>query len=798
VQRENLPHLWLRDYGTARFRSPRGGGAERLLPERDREAHSARLLANLDAVMRRLGELDRATERPRGAEGHLITVDALAGAALVAESLADKRTEITLVAETDERAILHVRRDDVEPLRRKVASYGDPEKLTKGGRPRHEPLVAPLEGFRPASLSDLSSGWLTEADVDPDAVYWVELWTRGGRLEDADVRTRVEGEVRWLVDRSGVPHEVIYAFRATERDVYLIGLPGELLLQVPTLVPEVYRIAEPTRGIRDFIVSDREADLVLPDRVVRPDRDATAVVIMDTGIAPEHPLLRPVLRAVGTSVVVGDASPIDTDGHGTEMAGLAAYEDLGGELWRQGVVSPRAWISNVRLIRAGRGDDDDREFWAERTEQGVLAAEAEAARVRVFNMCISAEHPDPGMRTSWSVGLDLLTFNEGLGRLFCVAAGNTDVSPVRADYPNRNLVSFVDDPSQAMNVLTVGAITSRTEIPRDGVHGDLQPIAGEGELSPYSRTGVPGTYPIKPEIVLEGGNCAPDGQLPNAGVDSLSVLTTNNRHAGGRLLTFSWATSAACASLSGLAADVWNANPDLRPETVRALIVHSARWNEALMRQFPDRSDLLRAAGYGEPDVQRAAHSWRTRPTLLMEAELRPAYDEGGRVARDVHLVSLPLPEEALLELGEHEVELSVTLSYFIEPNEANRVNYSGAMLRWDVQRPTEDADVFRQRVNRLERPDGFEATAEAYAWEIGPDRRSRGSVQSDRCTTTAASLAGGKMIAVFPVLGWWEGRRVRIGESMRYGLVVTIDAGDADIDLYAEIEAAIPVEIDV
>jgi hypothetical protein len=61
-----------------------------------------------------------------------------------------------------------------------------------------------------------------------------------------------------------------------------------------------------------------------------------------------------------------------------------------------------------------------------------------------------------------------------------------------------------------------------------------------------------------------------------------------------------------------------------------------------------------------------------------------------------------------------------------------------------------------------------------------------------------AALLAGDRRIAVFPVLGWWNGREQRENAAVPYSLVVSIDAGDADIDLYAEIEAAITVPIDV
>jgi subtilisin family serine protease len=799
VQPERLPHLRIERYARAPFRSPRGGGGgEQQLPERNPPAHSARLLENLDQLVGQLRARDEAVARAPEAQGHLVSAQAQEGSTLAAESLADQRAEITLVAEGKDSALLHLRRDDVTPIRRKIVAYGDEARRTASGRPRNEPLVAPLEGFRPATLADLSEGSLTEANVEHGVIYWVELWMRGGSLEGEDVRERVRRDIDWLAERVGVAPETVRPFRATERDVYLLPLPGEVLHQLPVLLPEAYRVVEATAGLRDWIVSELEAELVLPDQIDAPDENASCVVVIDTGVAPEHPLLAPALTSRGTSVIVDDPSPVDTDGHGTEMAGLAAYDDLGEQLIGAGRPKARVRLSNVRLIPEDQDNADEREFWPERTEQAVVAAETEGEANRIFNLSVGADNPRDGDRTSWSVGLDLLAHNESAGRLFCVAAGNVGVSSQRDDYPALNLVSFLDDPAQAMNVITVGAVTERVALPNDALHQALTPLAEENQLSPFSRTGLP-VAAIKPDVVFEGGNCAPDGALPNWGISSLSVLTTDHRHAAGRLLTYSWATSAACASVSGLLGDIWNATQVEQPATVRALLVHSARWTQELRDQFPDQRELLRAAGYGVPSRDLASYSFRTRPTLLVEDQLRPATPTGdGRVEREVHFIRLPLPSASLVALGEQEVELCVTLSFFVEPNEANRRHYAGAMLRWDVQRPTESAEDFRRRVNRLERAPGFEASTDPYPWDIGIDTRSRGSVQSDRCRLPAALLAGEKMIAVYPAIGWWDGRPQREDAAVPYSLVVSIDAGNADIDLYAEIEAAIEVPVEI
>ncbi len=167
---------------------------------------------------------------------------------------------------------------------------------------------------------------------------------------------------------------------------------------------------------------------------------------------------------------------------------------------------------------------------------------------------------------------------------------------------------------------------------------------------------------------------------------------------------------------------------------------------------------------------------------------------------REMHFVKLPMPEEELYALGDAPVEISVTLSYFIEPNENRFRRYQSAGLRWGLQRPLESEEDFRKRINRLERDqsEGYEDNTEELPWDIGPQARSRGTVQSDRARVTAAELAGGRAVAVWPVAGWWRDRNLREDVPIAYSLVITIDAGDEEVDLYTPILNEISIQTEV
>ena len=787
---DSRPHLQLPSPAEHEFLNPRRGRGEPApLPLRDRQQHAAFVKEQLDSLVRSWSTQERLPD----ATGRLATVQAAEGSELAADSLGDKRTGITVVEATDTTALLHIRGDTVRALENKVRDYA--QKDTKAGRPSNEPLIAPIQRVGDAEFADLASGELAKVLIDPASLYWVELWTLGGRLAPERDRRRVRGLVDQLVARSGdgLPEPV--TFVATERDIHLVQLAGSVLLELPSLAPDVYRVARPANARADRLARVYAGELIDAEDVQALPADGVVVTILDTGVAEEHPLLAPLMTVPGVSVVPGEASAIDKDGHGTELAGLAAYGDLSAALLAGAPVIARANLENVRC----QADGGSPPFWAARTEAAVEAAETFAQRPRVFNLALSDPGNTTAERSSWSVAIDSLAHNGEHGRLICVAIGNAVELKDAADYPLHNMASFLHDPGHAVNALTIGAVTHRDTLADDAAQGPLTPVAMTGQLSPYTSTNLSSTMPIKPEIVMEGGNACPDGILMNAGEPDLSVLSTDRGHATGELLSWTWATSAACALASGVTAEIWSANPGRSPQTIRALLVNSARWTKAIRDQHPDRKERLRAVGYGEPQTEIAFASTLQRPTLILEGSLAPEAAVGA-AARGMQVTRLPLPEEELLALGAHQVELAITLSYFGEPNESRRTRYLGSTLAWDLQRRGESEAEFLRRVSDSWRKPGTPrpAPAEAWPWEVGPDARSRGTVQGDRMCVEAASLAGEKLIAVWPTQGWWADHlKTRSDSRISYALVVTIDAGEADIELYELIASRIAVLVD-
>jgi hypothetical protein len=250
--------------------------------------------------------------------------------------------------------------------------------------------------------------------------------------------------------------------------------------------------------------------------------------------------------------------------------------------------------------------------------------------------------------------------------------------------------------------------------------------------------------------------------------------------------------------------------PALRPETVRALMVHSASWTAAQLKQFKcDKSknskgayrNLIRICGFGVPNMTRAMTSMQNDFTLIIEDSLQP-YKTSNGVPRnnEIKFYSLPFPQEELAKLSETGVEMKVTLSYFIEPNPSSRGrtrhSYQSHGLRFDVKNPSESEARFMGRLTKAMQEEGVDYANDSIDkwWTLGSRGRTKGSIHSDIWNGSAADLAGCNIIAVYPVSGWWRNRqkdKTIINNIADYSLLISIRTS-VDVDLMSPVELKI------
>lgn len=813
---QRLPHIVLTaSPDQERFQRRGGGPEEKPLPERDRQAHAQRLLRDLTRLQAEA--VQRSAEVPLasvvGAKSGLhVQFELEAGFADALQSLEDRRKKIELVATHASGdklfATVYVPRGQLSTFEQKVRKYADVD--TRSGRPRHQRLVAPLSAIRLAALRDFWTDAETEFPPRTAVIRW-EIWIRDEPEAVAQFERNI---VTAGVDLS--PSHLAFP----ERRVYLARGTAE---QIAASIEVIDAIAELRRAkeSREFFVQLRgpEAREWAEELLGRVDlhENPSSICLLDSGLNAGHPLLEPFSAGEHRLAARPEWGANDQIGHGTQMAGLALFGDLAPAVTGNAPVEVHSIVESVKILPPPP-EQTPEELHGVIMRDAVHQIEIAAHdRVRVFGMTVTTrDSRDRGQPSAWSAEVDQLAAGTegGNPRLIVVSAGNSSTDG-RGTHPDHLATEHVHDPGQAWNAVTVGACTALTGITEPELAG-WRPVAEAGDLSPATTTSVTWqpAWPLKPEIVCEGGNCVTDG-LTTDMCDSLSLLTTSHQPVA-KLFTTAGETSAACALAGRIAGAVRAHYPLLWPETVRGLVVQSAEWSETMLRRYGrgsrryDVEHLLRSCGYGEPSLARALWSASDALTLIAEAEIQPFRYETRSDAKlnEMHLHEIPWPVEALRDLGGTEIELRVTLSYFIEPNPARRGwirrhRYASHGLRFDVQTPTESLDEFRGRINRLvrEEDEGIALTeSDSADWDLGPTLRSKGSLHSDIWHGTGAGLADRKHIAVYPVGGWWKERPHlgRADRKVRYSLLVSVKTPQTEIDLYTPIANSIGIAVEV
>ena len=802
-----------------------------VLPERNRRLHGTTL-------QRQLGELHSEADSARQAQqragieegvGLRIEFASFPDVELAFESLAREHWGIELlnVRHDGDRtyATVFVPDGKLTHFERLIQDYLA-EKHDSAGRLRdNKRLINTIREIRVASLRAL---WTDTGDAFPtesEGVIRWEVWLpiRQDRSATVDSFRRL-AEAQEMRVAPG-------ALSFPERTVLLMSASVEQMQRsILTLnsIAELRRAKETAEFFDSLEVQEQQKwmdDLIGRASFPGNSNDVPYVCLLDTGVSRGHPLLTSALAPNDLHTVEPAWQVGDTDGHGTEMAGLALAGDLSGVLAGNTPVEITHRLESVKLLPRGGSGGNDAQHHGHLTMQAVSRPEVTApARLRVFALAVTArDNRDRGRPSAWSSSVDSLAADShGHGahpRLLVVCAGNVKDSAAWSRYPDSNDSDGVHDPAQAWNALTVGAYTELVRITEPDAE-DYEPIAPQGSLSPFSTTSLTWSaqWPLKPDVMCEGGNAAKDA-LGAVWLPSLSLLTTDHRPPA-RLFTTSNATSAATALAARMSAQVMAIYPDLWPETIRALVVHSAEWTHAMKDAFlpsgkqstkGDYRHLVQRCGFGVPDLDRALWSVANSLTMVVEETLSPFKRGPGRqnvALRDMHLHNLPWPQDALEKLVDTQVELRVTLSYFIEPNPSergrSRYRYESHGLRFDVKRPYESVDEFRGRVNAAAQDEerGDRQRGDDDQWLVGTQARHRGSLHSDIWRGSAADLASRACVAVYPALGWWKTRTAleRYNRDARYALVISIRAPTVDVDLYTEVahRVAAPVEVEV
>lgn len=838
----HLSHLLVEDRSTDEEFRRRGGGTAHARPVEDRAGHGRGRISELQSAFSTSDRgREQLTEEELRALGTVITLEGQDPTyPLKLNSLQQltthrdpqrKRPKWLLLSVlpaspqegTPERATVWVSDEYRVQFLRLFEDYL--EKASESGTPSNNALVANIAKIRSTILIDL---WQSEGTPPKGKKTWWEIWLRPS-ADGPSLLQRFAQSADLTVS--------MRVLRLVDRDVMWAEATWAQLEILPFTAVPVAEIRRPKfiDSIED-LSADEQAEYAddLAQRIEPADELQPAVCHLDTGVARTHLILEGSLAPQDLHTVVG-TSGFDRDGHGTKMAGIALLGDaMDHHLVGSDAVPLRHRLESVRILPNKTEKPHHPRTYGDVTAQAVSIPEITTARRRVFCMPVSttSDTPDnPGQPTLWSATVDALAVGASVvrddnelrlvappdvraSRLLVVSTGNVDTFV--ADHLAESDTAAVRDPGQAWNALTVGAYTELTTVPTDPAYAGWAALAIAGDLSPHSRTSLefgPRPWPIKPDIVMEGGNVLHDGATQfEPSHATLSLRTTGNTN--DQALASANATSAATAQAARLSALIMATYPEYWPETVRGLVVHAAEWTPA-MRAEIDRAGqrglqaqqlLLRRYGWGVPTEDRALYSSGQSVTLVIQDEFTP-FDGNEFKVSSFRLHDLPWPSQVLQDLGDASVTLQVTLSYFIEPTASRRgwrqrYSYASHALRFELQDPLESEAEFVQRVNRDARTEeaGGRQGGGQVSWLIGPNQRNHGSLHQDIWQTSGVELARSGRLAIYPVGGWWKNNknRDRMDQPVRYSLVVSLKTEATDIDLYTPVASLlhIPVEL--
>ena len=538
------------------------------------------------------------------------------------------------------------------------------------------------------------------------AILDIELWHLGREYRNQMLSWKDDID-KFLTEKGGgvtdfYPGQALFIIRAK--------VPSSILDAILNL-GQVARIDRPPKTVLD-LAKVKGISLDEIGEIPSPEDNAPGVLIVDSGIMSGHPLLKP---AIGDAQTYLDGkSPIDEDGHGTSVAGIALYGDF-KKCIDDRVFNPELWIFSARVCDE-KGEYDEEKLPETQLRDAIKYFVSNYDNVRVVNLSIG--DPEEVYRVEeqqfrLAAVIDELAFEyKDENILFVVSAGNYEDGRTAMEYlddetgsryPNYLLndsrVKIIDPATSAL-ALTVGSLS----LGQGSAHRWFaKTLAGyESFPSPFTRTGPGVNGMIKPDLMEFGGDLT---IVRGSGIvtdPSIGVITTEKNFRKEGLFTIMDGTTFSAAKVSHLAAKLWKEHPTATSNLIRALLTASAKIPEPEIRPPPldkldlkkdsaeEQSKLLNIYGQGLPNLDRASFSTTHRVLLIDEREIK---------LNDIVIYEVPVPIAFYNGTGRR--TLVVTLA-FDPPTRMRRKQYLGVTMEFHLFRGV-DVETIEKRYDKLE-----------------------------------------------------------------------------------------------
>lgn len=385
---------------------------------------------------------------------------------------------------------------------------------------------------------------------EPDAQDSYRVWIQGPAAEKSKAKDQYGA--RWDFGKNG--------FTTTVNTKQYQALMNNKNLKV-NMVPEVKVAAKPGSGAQ-AVPSDRTPwgmEAIYNDSSLQSTSggDGIKVAVLDTGVYTDHADLKGSAEQckdfTNRQTALVNGSCTDKNGHGTHVAGTVLAHGGSG----QGIygVAPGAdlWAYKV-LNDQGSGYSDD--------IAGAIQHAADEANRTGSKVVISMSL---GSSSKSTLIADAVDYAYGKGVLVVAAAGNSG--------PGDNTIGY---PGALVNAVAVAALEN---VQQNGTY----------RVADFSSRGNPATdgdYVIQERDI--------EVSAPGRAIESTWFDGSYNTISG---------TSMATPHISGLAAKIWAANPNMTHTQLRSELQNRAKGNDILGGTGAAAGDDY-ASGFGFPRVK--------------------------------------------------------------------------------------------------------------------------------------------------------------------------------------------------
>ncbi|MBN1255046.1 MAG: S8 family peptidase [Deltaproteobacteria bacterium] len=689
-----LPHLILPRVVIEPARKKTGFGQS---PARDYRTHGPHLRSQLDGVLTQFRN-----KRPlHGINPNLILRVQLNPKSAIDEETWERSGLALLSIDENKTLVLFSSDEHLTDFSRRMTQYQSGPSPQRKGAP-YSQLFASIDEIGEVRPQDRIGRLLRSQGVtspshfeqDKDYVVDIEFWDLGSLTLCAE---KIK-ETRIFIDSQGGRTSDEYIGES------LVLLRSRCRGEVVRELLEIDSIAsidlppQPTLTVGEYLNLGLEDFAAVPS----PPEESPAIAILDSGLTSAHPFLEPAVgEATAMPQSLGDAA--DGHGHGTMVAGLALYGDIEGCIHRRAFV-PQLKLYSARVLNEQCEFDD--EYLITSQMRNAIEYFNKTYGCRVFNLSLGDRRlPYQGGKVSpWASILDTLA--RELNVILVVSAGNYNYDPGPSNSADSHLLQYpyyllsddarIIEPATGAVVLTVGSLAQSANIPPGSASQSVsfQPIALQGQPSPFSRSGPGLGGAIKPELCEYGGNYAFDGTVQGVrrNIHELSMVSFNHDYVS-RLFTTDVGTSYSAPRVAHVAARLFEAFPEASANLIRALLAASASVPQPALDILNPLGDeaVLRVCGYGKPNLEYSETSDENRVVLYADSEL--GFD-------NFHIYELPIPVEFINTNGVRSI--IVTLA-FDPPVRHSRFDYLGIKMSFRLIRGKtveEIVEAFRQRTN--------------------------------------------------------------------------------------------------